>query len=185
MRKGYKRRYIRLSKNQKQTKFLLIVFVILTLFTTLGYSLYRETITRTLSLSINRPVFTIALNNQSADTGHGGTSTIYVKYLTGWYLDSALTNQMTTSTNGITIPERTGYVFRGYFTGTNGNGSKIIDTNGKVVSGVSTTVFSNNGTLYAYWIRVNADNLSYDNTNTGVNCSDSQCMIDLIKGLIS
>ncbi len=35
-------------------------------------------------------------------------------------------------------------------------------------------------TLYAVWTRVWAENLSYDNTNTGVNCSDAQCMLDYL-----
>ena len=183
MRKGFKKRYIRKSKYDKYKKLIFVCLFACSLLSVLGYSLYRETITRTLALSINRPTFTITLNEESATTS--GTTTIYVKYGTGYYLDSNLSNQMTTSSNGIIVPKKTGYVFLGYYTATSGGGTQYIDKNGKLTSNASTTNFSSNGTLYAYWMEVKAENLSYDNTNTGVSCSEAQCMIDYLAGLLS
>ena len=39
-------------------------------------------------------------------------------------------------------------------------------------------------TLYAQWEKVMAVNVSYDNSKTGVNCSDAQCMIDYLYSQI-
>ena len=93
--------------------------------------------------------YTITLNNQSATTA--GTTAIYEKYNTGYYLNSGATTKMTTSANPITKPEKTGHTFGGYFTGTNGSGTKYIDENGYLTSAASTTNFSAAGTLYAKW----------------------------------
>ena len=95
-------------------------------------------------------VYTITLNNQSATTA--GTTTIYEKYNTGYYTNSAATTQMTTSANGITVPKKTGYVFMGYYTETS-DGTQYIDANGKLTSSASATNFTANGTLYAQWDR--------------------------------
>ncbi len=48
----------------------------------------------------------------------------------------------------ITTPSRTGYSFQGYYTGTNGSGTKYYDNNGKSVRNWDKT---SNTTLYAYW----------------------------------
>ena len=96
--------------------------------------------------------YTITLNNQNANTA--GTTTIYEKYGTGYYLtnnNGTLSNQMTTSANGITIPTKDHYVFKGYYTEVNGGGTKYIDENGKLTSNASTSYFTSNGSLYAYW----------------------------------
>ena len=95
-------------------------------------------------------IHTITLNNQSATTA--GTTTIYEKYNTGFYTDSGCTTQMTTSANPITRPVKTNYEFMGYYTATNGGGTKYIDEYGKLTSSASTTNFTANGTLYAYWV---------------------------------
>ena len=92
--------------------------------------------------------YTITLSNQEATTA--GTTKIYEKYNTGYYIDSNLSNKMTTSANPITVPVRTGYTFDGYFTTANG-GTKYIDSNGKLTSSASATNFAGNGTLYAHW----------------------------------
>ena len=93
-------------------------------------------------------LYTITLNNQSAT--NAGTTTIYEKYGVGYYLNSAMTNQMTTSANPITIPTKTGYTFLGYYTGQT-NGTQYIQDNGKLASTADNTHFSANGTLYAHW----------------------------------
>ena len=86
--------------------------------------------------------YTIKLDKQS---GSGGTSTIYLKYNTGWYSNSSAT----TSISSISKPSRTGYTFQGYYTNTNGSGTKIIDSTGKIVG--SNTYIASGDTLYAYW----------------------------------
>ncbi len=87
-------------------------------------------------------IYTINLDKQS---GSDGSSTIYLKYNTGWYSNSGATASIST----ISKPTRTGYTFQGYYTGTNGSGTQIIDSTGKIVG--SQTYTTNNTTLYAYW----------------------------------
>ena len=178
----FKMKKYRNRKNTNQLVFFLLCLCSSLVICALGYSIYREVTVHSITYSISKPVFEITLNNQSATTA--GTTKIYVKYGTGYYLNSNLTNQMSTSANGITKPTKNGVLFRGYYTGTNGSGVQYIDANGKLTSSASTTNFSSNGTLYAYYITVKAENLSYDNTNTGVSCSDAQCMIDYIANML-
>ena len=97
-------------------------------------------------------VYAITLNQQN---GSGGTATIYEKYNTGYYLNNSngtVSNQMTTSANGVTVPTRTGYTFAGYYTAANG-GTQYIDSTGKLTSSASTTQFTAPGTLYAKWTK--------------------------------
>ena len=95
--------------------------------------------------------FSITLDNISATSA--GTTTIYEKYSEGYFLDSSCTQQMTASDYGITLPTKTGYEFRGYYTGKLGTGNRVIDSAGNLDSGASLTQFSSAGTLYAKWIR--------------------------------
>ena len=119
--------------------------------------------------------YTITLNNQSATTA--GTTTIYEKYNTGYYLDSGLTKKMTTSVNPISKPTKTGHTFAGYYTAANGGGTQYIDGNGKLTSSASTKNFANAGTLYAKWsinpytISIQPNGGKYNNTtsNTTLN----------------
>ena len=76
--------------------------------------------------------YTVTLNKQG---GSGGTSTITVKY--GAAMPSA------------TAPTRSGYVFGGYYSSTNGSGTKYYDSN---MRSVKTWNKSSGATLYAYWI---------------------------------
>ena len=108
-------------------------------------------------------VYTITLNNQSATAA--GTTTIYEKYGTGYYRNysnGAVSTQMTTDTNGISVPTKTGYTFQGYYTSTNGTGKLIIAASGKLASGQGTnyTEFTSNGTLYAKWNKNSATTYS-------------------------
>ena len=96
--------------------------------------------------------YTITLNNQGADTGHEGTTDISVTY------DS---NTNLSETPAITKPEKTGYVFAGYYTAEDGGGSKIIDEDGNVVASVSNYTSAtkqwkkaNDVELYTYWKRI-------------------------------
>ena len=87
-------------------------------------------------------VYTITLNKNG---GSNGTSTIYVKYDTGWYSNSSAT----TSILSVTIPEYTDKEFKGYYTAKSG-GTQIIYSNGNLVAGHLST-FTANTTLYAHW----------------------------------
>lgn len=92
--------------------------------------------------------YTITLNNQSAT--NEGTPSIYETYGNKYSLSSGGT-AMTTKTNEITVPTRTGYAFGGYYTERNGEGTQIIDANGFITSGASTTQFDRDSTIYAKW----------------------------------
>ena len=58
---------------------------------------------------------------------------------------------MTTTQNKITIPAKDDLYFCGYYTATNGQGVKYIDSNGYLTLDADNTHFTENGTLYAYW----------------------------------
>ena len=73
-------------------------------------------------------------------------------------------------------PIRDGYRFDGWST------SKTATTPTYTDEDTAKAIVQTTGsaTLYAVWTRVWAENLSYDNTKTGVNCSDAQCMLDYL-----
>ena len=104
--------------------------------------------TVTLKANWSANTYTVTLDRQS---GTGGTATIYQKYDTGYYLDSAATKKMTTAANKITIPTRSGYTFGGYYTGKNGAGTQYIASSGYLTSNASTSNFAANGSLFAKW----------------------------------
>lgn len=162
MKRSLKKRFIYKNKNQKYINIIFIFTFVFAILLTTGYSIYRQQIGNALSLSINKPIFTITLNNQSADSA--GTAQIYEKYGTGYYLDSSVTNQMTTSANGITKPTKASHTFGGYYTQTNGNGTQYIDANGKLTASASNTNFTTNGSLYAKW-EVSSHSVTVNVTN--------------------
>ena len=95
--------------------------------------------------------YTITLDNQSATTAV--STSISVTF-------DASTNL--SSTPAITVPEKTDYIFGGYYTETAGGGTQIIDANGDVVASASDASYTytdasknwkypNNITLYAKW----------------------------------
>ncbi len=69
--------------------------------------------------------------------GSGGTNSI------------AVTSQNTFPNIIPPISSRTGYIFDGYYTSANGQGTKIYNANG--TPAVSTSQFTTDTTLYAYW----------------------------------
>ncbi len=113
-------------------------------------------VTMTPSATANR--CTITLNNQGADTGKGGTAAIYSQYASGVYLNSNLTNAMSSSANPITVPVKSGWVFQGYYTDQNGQGTQRIQANGYKNSSLTSTTYSSTApqTLYAYWTPSNS-----------------------------
>lgn len=142
-------------KNDKNQRYLLIfLFIVAISFLAYTipstYSRYRSTKTLTTTLSITKPIYTITLDNQNADVTQG-TGFIYEKYSIGFYLNSTATTKMTTSSNGITVPEKEGYFFQGYYTQPNGGGIQYIDEFGKLTSDANSSNFTANGTLYAYY----------------------------------
>lgn len=95
---------------------------------------------------------TITLNKNG---GSGGTSTIYMKYATGWYSDSGATSSM----SSVSRPTRDGFSFNGYYTSPS-SGTRIIDASGNIVGSNSFT--TTNITLYAHWTANNP--AQYDST---------------------
>ena len=91
----------------------------------------------------------ITLDNHGADSGKEGTQIVQaVKGATA---------------TAITKPEKTGYIFQGYYTGENGTGSKVIDANGTWVANISGYTdnsspckynATSNQTLHAKWTPV-------------------------------
>lgn len=132
----------------------------------------------TLAAEYTPNIYTITLNNQSATTT--GTSTLYLKYNTGWYSDSATT----TSISSITIPTKTGYTFGGYYTSTNGAGSQIIDSNGNINSGCLTFTTTNNISLYAKWIPITYY-VSYNNNGGSGSINTQDFVYDTAESLTS
>lgn len=88
-------------------------------------------------------IYTIMLDNQGATTA--GTEKYYQKYDIGNYSNAGCT----TVTSSITVPQKNGYKFNGYYTGTNGSGTQYINSSGAISS--TKTTFTTNITLYAYW----------------------------------
>ena len=97
-------------------------------------------------------VYAVTLDNQGATTA--GTAAYYQKYDNGNYSSA----DCTTAVSNITIPQRTGYKFKGYYTGTNGSGTQYVDVSGNIKSTAAT--FTGNTTLYAHW-ELNTYNIVY------------------------
>ena len=131
----------------------------------------------TLTAKWSPNTYTITLDNQSATTA--GTSTIYEKYDNGVCLNSNCSTVMTTSTNGITVPTKTGYTFDGYYDGT----TQMIDADGHITAAFTNTKYSSDKTLTAKWIgntytatfyyQSNATNGSTKVSSTTVSCTVS------------
>ena len=88
-------------------------------------------------------VYRISLNGSGAETA--GTKVYYEQYNTDNYTDFDCTTIIST----ITPPTKTGYMFKGYFTETDGNGMRYIDETGRIIA--KNTAFLEDTTLYAHW----------------------------------
>ena len=93
--------------------------------------------------------YNVTLNSQSATSS--GTPTLYAYYGQGIFIDSSHKKKMGPTTNNITTPSKTGYIFGGYYTDTNGKGTQIIDNDGYITSNFSSKNYTSNITLYAKW----------------------------------
>jgi len=78
---------------------------------------------------------------------------LYIRTDVGVYTDENYTNNMTSITNPVEVPTRTGYLFKGYYTEENGEGTQIIGENGYLTAGFELDILSNikTGALYALW----------------------------------
>ena len=135
--------------------------------------------------------YKVTLDKQS---GTGGTSEYYYQYNTKgtcyYYTTSALST-CTDSSDGqnITKPTRTGYDFKGYYTGTDGTGTQYVNASGLAINNLYKT--AGNRTLYANWSPktwyvyfyddvaagacsgfVGVYSLEYGNTASGINQPD-------------
>ena len=108
----------------------------------------------TLTAQWKSTVYTVTLNR---DGGSGGPGAIYEKYNVGYFSDSGATNQI----SSITIPEKSGYTFEGYWDGN----TKVIDRNGTIVT--ANNYFGANRTITAYWIKATTTKCEYNGTHCG------------------
>ena len=125
----------------------------------------------TVSATFSAASYTVTLNSQSATTA--GTGSVTARY-----------NASTNLTSAIDCPTKTGYVFAGYFTGTNGTGVQLIDYAGNWIAsagGGSTYLdgsknWKNAGalTLYACWMNYanSLDLQTYVETVVGSSAGD-------------
>ena len=119
--------------------------------------------------------YAITLDNQGATTA--GTTTVYQKYTECYSLTSS-----GSAATKITVPTKTGYHFAGYYTGTNGSGTQIINASGTIVG--SNTQFTAPATIYAYWstgylVSVNCTNCTSEPSALPVN-SGSSAVFEII-----
>ena len=115
-------------------------------------------------------VCTITLDSQGADSGKEGTKTIYEKYEKGFYDTEDCTNKITS----ISIPQKTGFVFDGYYTEKNGKGTKMIDGTGNITSNLKNSYYTSAGTLYANWVAKKITVIFMRNTTANDTTSDTQ-----------
>ena len=114
-------------------------------------------------------IFTITLNNNN---GKDGTSTIYLKYATGWYSDAAASSGITK----VVTPSRSGWEFQGY-EGISKNGYKYtyITSAGSINnSSAWWSDFVTNTTLTAKWKKViKLDKNGGSGGSASITCTDS------------
>ncbi len=104
----------------------------------------NKTSTHTLFAQWTANTIAVTLNAQS---GSGGTAEFYYRYDTNAYYSNA---SCTNSLSSITKPTRTGYTFGGYYTGTNGTGTRYVTASGAFTNTPFKKIYSNT-TLYAKW----------------------------------
>ncbi|MBR2709192.1 InlB B-repeat-containing protein, partial [Candidatus Saccharibacteria bacterium] len=110
----------------------------------------------------------LSLNDQSATSQ--GTSAVYYRYKVNKFYSNVA---RTTTINSITVPERTGYAFDGYYTEVDGGGTKYINTDGTFDNNPE-NLTGNPTTLYAKW-NYNDYSISYNlkNGTAGANSPNS------------
>ena len=105
-----------------------------------------------------RYIHTVTLDNQGAATA--GSTTVYmIPSLGNMYLDSTANKTMSSSSNPITVPTKTGYTFGGYYgyytEGDDSTAVQIISSNGYFVDDADISDWydnaEDNSTMYAQW----------------------------------
>ena len=87
--------------------------------------------------------------------GTGGTDAFWQKYGVGYYSEEECTNSIL----DISVPTRTGYTFKGYYSYVNGGLPLLIEQNGQIH--VTNTFFTKSKTAYANWV-ANTYTITYD-----------------------
>ena len=100
------------------------------------------------TITVNN-ILGISLSKQSSVVDVG-SDYIYLDSNGKLYLDIDKTKLMSPTENNISIPERPGYAFVGYFENTNGSGKKYIDENGYLVPNVS--ISTSKRTIFAHYV---------------------------------
>ena len=107
----------------------------------------------------------VTLDNQGANI-KSGTASYYEKYGVRNYTNMSCT----TPIDSIENPERTGYVFKGYYQYPNGQGHRYITEGGGITA--TCTEFTVDTTIYAYWVpgvyKITLDNQGA--TGAGTRC---------------
>lgn len=107
----------------------------------------------------------VTLDNQGANI-KAGTASYYEKYGVRNYTDMSCT----TPIDSIENPERTGYVFKGYYQYPNGQGYRYITEGGGITA--TCNEFTVDTTIYAYWVpgvyKITLDNQGA--TGAGTRC---------------
>ena len=124
---------------------------------------YTNNSSVTLYAKWNPNTVTVSLDNQSAKTA--GTAKVYYKYNINKYYSNSATTQ---SIQKITKPSKNGFIFDGYYTKTNGQGTKYINSDGSFTSDLYKQV--NNQILYANWINECNEVTYKDGTNCTQTC---------------
>ena len=101
-------------------------------------------------------IYLISLNNNGAQ--NAGTTSFYSVYGVKY---TAIASQGVPAITSITVPKKTGYTFKGYYTDLDEEGKptvnaeQVVNENGTIVYAVNPTKnykkFTNNRTLHAYW----------------------------------
>ena len=104
--------------------------------------------------------YKLTLNNQNATTA--GTTAVWYRYGTATYYSNADCSTQLPS-NKISMPQRTGYTFGGYYSAANGGGTQYIDTTGAFINNRHT--IAENSTLYAKWT-ANTYTVVFNKNNT-------------------
>lgn len=93
-------------------------------------------------------IYTITLKHGLKDPEQAGTGKLYTTSIGGIFSDSGCTKELVPKKGKIDIPKKTGYKFRGYYSGI-GNGRKqMIDASG-ILTGEQSNDFSNDQTWHA------------------------------------
>lgn len=103
--------------------------------------------TLTLYAGWSPKIVTVTLNDMNATTP-SSPNPVYLRYDDNFYGNANATGNPLT---GITIPEKTGYAFGGYYTNQNATGSPVINSAGQFTQYGLTFTADSTATVYAKW----------------------------------